>query len=377
MADPILHIKDSYYFEVPKVLWPAHYESLDELPSHLGFLKREAEEGHHSIDEVNHELSGKIVIPQPFGTLQSFYARESGFAISKFMVIEVAIAALLVLIFTRLAPKVATGRAPKGYFWNMFEASLLFIRDGIARPAIDSHDDHGPGHGDSSHDLGDPATAMGEAQVQSNPGHGTSGHGDHAHAAHGHAAHGHASHVVKHDGDRFLPVLWTMFFFILFCNLFGMLPWIGAPTGSFSVTLAMAGCTFATTLIAGMFKFGPLGFWFNQVPSMDLPLPLAILLKPMIFAIEVLGLCIKHGILAVRLLANMVAGHLVLLAVMGLIVASAEAGDKLLGTYGIVTIISVLGSTLFSLLELFVAFLQAYVFTFLSALFIGAAVHHH
>jgi F-type H+-transporting ATPase subunit a len=67
----------------------------------------------------------------------------------------------------------------------------------------------------------------------------------------------------------------------------------------------------------------------------------------------------------------------VLLAVMGLIVASAAAGEKVFGTYGIVTVISVLGSTAFSCLELFVAFLQAYVFTFLSALFIGAAVHHH
>src|SRR5262245_58743374 len=119
MADAILHIKDSYYFEVPKILWPAKYESLDQLPKTLAFLKHEAEEGHHSIDEVNHELSGKIVIPQPFGTLKSFYAKEHGFCISKFMILEVVIAALLVFIFTRLAPKVATGKAPKGYFWNM------------------------------------------------------------------------------------------------------------------------------------------------------------------------------------------------------------------------------------------------------------------
>jgi F-type H+-transporting ATPase subunit a len=348
MADPILHIKDSYYFEVPKVLWPAKYKSLDELPSTLGFLKHEAEEHHASIDDVNQELTGKIVIPQPFGTLKSFYAKDSGFCISKFMVIETVIALLLVAIFTKLAPKVATGLAPKGYFWNMFEASLIFIRDGIARPAIDSHDEHDHSH-HTPHD-----------QEQEEYGHG------HIHGK-----------VHAHDGDKFLPVLWTMFFFILFCNLFGMLPWLGAPTGSFSVTLALAACTFATTIIAGIFKFGPIGFWKNQVPSMDLPLPLAIFLKPMIFAIELLGLCIKHGILAVRLLANMVAGHLVLLAVMGLIVASAEAGEKLFGTYGVVTLISVLGSTAFSCLELFVAFLQAYVFTFLSALFIGAAVHHH
>ena len=93
-----------------------------------------------------------------------------------------------------------------------------------------------------------------------------------------------------------------------------------------------------------------------------------------LFLIEILGLCIKHLILAVRLLANMVAGHLVLLGIMGLITAAASAST---GTWATVTVISVLSATLFSVLELFVAFLQAYIFTFLSALFVGAAVHHH
>ena len=153
-----------------------------------------------------------------------------------------------------------------------------------------------------------------------------------------------------------------------------MVPWAGSPTASFSVTLALAGVTFLTVVVAGMLKFGFLGFFGNQVPSMDLPLPLAILLKPMIFAIEMLGLCIKHLILAVRLLANMVAGHLVLLGIMGLISAAATYST---GLWATVTGISVVSCTLFSILELFVAFLQAYIFTFLSALFIGAAVHQH
>lgn len=347
MANPILHIKDAYYFEVPKALWRADYKSLEELPPTLDFLKKEVADshGHFTIADVNRELSGKIVIPQPFGRLQSFYAAESGFCISKFMVIELMIAGLLVLIFSRLAPKIASGKAPKGYFWNMFEATLMFVRDGIARPAIDSHDEHDHSH----HTPGD--------QPQEEYGHG------HVHGA-----------VHHHDGDKFLPILWTMFFFVLFCNLFGMLPWLGAPTGAFGVTLALACCTFATTLIGGTLKFGVIGFWKNQVPSMDLPTPIAIFLKPMIFFIEVLGLVIKHGVLAIRLLANMVAGHLVLLSILGLIMGVATAGNLL---YGSVSIASVVGSTLLSLLELFVCFLQAYVFTFLSALFIGAATHQH
>lgn len=121
-------------------------------------------------------------------------------------------------------------------------------------------------------------------------------------------------------------------------------------------------------MVRGRFKFGPVGSWLNQVPSMDLP-PLAVVLKPMIFAIELLGLCIKNGILAVRLLGPVT--NFVFLAVLGLIVASAQKGQAVFGTYGVVTTISVLGSTAFSCLELFVAFLQAYVFTFLSALFIA------
>ena len=105
---------------------------------------------------------------------------------------------------------------------------------------------------------------------------------------------------------------------------------------------------------------------------MGLPLPLAIPIVPMLFAIEVMGLFIKHAVLGVRLVANMVAGHLVLLAIMGLAVAAAESAN-----WPITAVISVVGSALFSCLELFVAFLQAYVFTFLSALFIGSAVHQH
>jgi F-type H+-transporting ATPase subunit a len=259
------------------------------------------------------------------------------------MILEVVLAAILFFIFTRLAARLRNGDPAKGRFANLFEAMILFVRDQIARPAIDSHDHHDEDHG----------------------------HGD----AHGHEPSGHAHAAVsKHDGDRFVPLLLTLFFFVLGCNLLGMVPWAGSPTASFSVTLALAGVTLATVVVAGMRKFGFLGFFGNQVPSMDLPLPLAIVLKPMIFAIEMLGLCIKHLILAVRLLANMVAGHLVLLGIMGLITAAASYST---GLWATVTGISVVSCTLFSLLELFVAFLQAYIFTFLSALFIGAAVHQH
>ena len=119
---------------------------------------------------------------------------------------------------------------------------------------------------------------------------------------------------------------------------------------------------------------GPVGFWLNQIPSMDLSFAIAIVIKPMIWVIEVAGLMIKHTVLAIRLLANMVAGHLVLLSIIGMAMGAAVGGGAM--AYG-VTPVAVIGATCIGMLELFVAFLQAYVFTLLSALFIGASMHHH
>src|SRR5581483_6331036 len=133
---------------------------------------------HATVADFNRDLDGKILIPQPFGTQKNLYEMEPGnFGISKFMVIETFIALVMILVFTRLAARMRHGDPPKGRLWNFFEAALLFLRDEVARPAIDSHDSHG-------------------------------------HDAHGHDEHGHAKKIV-HDGDRFVPLLWTTFFFVL------------------------------------------------------------------------------------------------------------------------------------------------------------------
>lgn len=309
-ASPVLHIKDSYYFDVPKILWRHNYTSLDEVPPFLRQAHPDATPA-----DFNKALAGKILIPQPFAELKNLYEKKSGFAISRYMLIEVVVGLLLIWLFSRLAVRMRSSVRPVGKSWNALEAVLVYIKDNIAEPAI--------GH---------------------------------------------------HDAHRFLPFLWTVFFFVLTCNLFGLLPWVGAPTSSFSVTLALAGLTFATVLIFGSLKFGPIGFWLNQVPQMDLPLPMALLLKPMIFLIEVLGLGIKHGVLAIRLLANMVAGHLVILGILAMAFSIEGARSS---SWPVAAPIAVLGVAAFNFLELLVAFLQAYIFTFLSALFIGAAVHHH
>ena len=268
---------------------------------------------------------GHLAIPQLIKQSEPILTIKTGFApideriqpfdlaLTKFMIIELVAAIFVALAFIWLAAALSKGRAARGRLANLFESMLLFIRDEVARPAI--------GH---------------------------------------------------HDADKFLPLLWTIFFFILGCNLMGLVPWLGSPTGALATTGTLALVTFGTVVGAGMAKMGPIGFWTGQVPHMDLPLPLAILLKPMIFLIEVMGMFIKHFILAMRLLANMMAGHLVLAVIIGFIAAAAGS----VAWWGVAPA-SVLGATALNLLELFVAFLQAYIFTFLSALFIGMAVHPH
>ena len=269
-------------------------------------------------------MGGKVEIPQiyhgePIATIGIGFKpiddRIEPFElkITKFMVLEAIAALVLIVLFSWLASRLKRTDRPKGALTNALEAMIVFIRDDVARPAIGGH-----------------------------------------------------------DADHFMPYLLTIFFFVLSLNLFGMLPWAGSATGALATTGALAFLTFLTVVLSGMAKLGPVGFWVGQVPHMELPFVLSIALKPMIFFIEVLGMGIKHFILAMRLLANMMAGHLVLAVVMAFIAASAAS----MAWYA-VTPASLLGAVALSLLELFVAFLQAYIFTFLSALFIGMAVHPH
>jgi F-type H+-transporting ATPase subunit a len=236
-----------------------------------------------------------------------------GFHITKYMVLEVVAAAVMLAIFIPLGRRIATGRPLRGRFWNLFEVMLVFVRDEVARPAIG-----------------------------------------------------------RHDAQRFMPFLWNLFFFILIVNLIGMVPWMGSPTATLGATGAVAIVTFCVVVGAGIAKFGPVGFLRGQIPHLDLPWPIGIPLKFMIFGIEMLGLVVRHIILAMRLFANMFAGHLVLAVIVGFIALAAQSWLW----YGVMPV-SVFGATAMSMLELMVAFLQAYVFTFLAALFIGMAVHQH
>jgi F-type H+-transporting ATPase subunit a len=181
------------------------------------------------------------------------------------------------------------------------------------------------------------------------------------------------------EADRYVPFLWTLFLFILFNNLLGLVPFCGSATGNIYVTIGLALCVFFAIHGSGIRKMGVGPYLSAQWPHIDVPFGLGYVLKPLIFALEWLGVLVRNAVLAVRLFANMFAGHVVLATILIFIYT---AGHLYLDTpavhwplWGSVAVLSVLGQLALSLLELFVAFLQAYIFTFLTAIFMGMAMH--
>lgn len=164
------------------------------------------------------------------------------------------------------------------------------------------------------------------------------------------------------DGDRFLPFLVTAFFFILFVNLFGLVPWAATATGNVAVTLALATFTFFITQYAAIRAQG-LGAWLKHLTGGVHPALWAIMIP-----VEILGLFTKPFALTIRLFANMIAGHIVILSLLGLIFALGSP---------FVAIGSVPMALAIFALEIFVSFVQAYIFTLLSSLFIGQGLVHH
>ncbi len=172
------------------------------------------------------------------------------------------------------------------------------------------------------------------------------------------------ANIGKKDADRFVPYLASAFFFILFMNLLGLVPWMATATSNVSVTVGLALFTFVITQYAAIRAQG-VGGWLKHLTG-GVPASLA-WLWPIMIPVEILGLFTKPFALTVRLFANMVAGHFVILALLGLIFSISIA----------VAPVSVALAIAIFLLELFVAFVQAYIFTMLSALFIGTGLAHH
>jgi len=236
-----------------------------------------------------------------------------GFGITKYTLLMVLASIIIMAIYIPLAKKIRTGEAPTGTFWNLFESILVFIRNEVAKPYIGA------------------------------------------------------------DADRYVPHLWTVFLFVLTCNLLGMFPFMGSPTASIAVTGVLAFLVFIFIHVASAVRFGFLPHMVSFAPHMDMPLAMKIGIWMMLWPIEFVGLGLKCFVLAVRLFANMFAGHMVLATILLFIPAVSHTGP---GLEWSVTVGSVIGVLALSMLELFVAFLQAYLFTFLTALFLGGVLEH-
>ncbi|MCY3488052.1 MAG: F0F1 ATP synthase subunit A [Bacteroidetes bacterium] len=232
-------------------------------------------------------------------------------SVTKHLVFALLASGILLAIFVRLANRYKRGigrtSAPKGSVQNLFEILVIFVRDEIAVPSL------GKGH-----------------------------------------------------YQRFLPYLLTAFFFILTCNLLGLVPFGATATSNLNITAVLATFTFILTQVNGSRDHWRHVFWPPGMP---------VLVKLLLIPTEIMGLFIKPLTLAIRLFANLTAGHLVILSLIGMIFTFTNLFGEVVG-YGVVPFS--LGFTLFVMcLEVLIAFIQAYIFTILSALFIGMAIAEH
>jgi F-type H+-transporting ATPase subunit a len=171
------------------------------------------------------------------------------------------------------------------------------------------------------------------------------------------------------EGRRFAPLIFTLFIFVLACNLLGLIPWIGAftPTSHVVVTFGLAMIVFVTVLIVGFWRHG-LHFF-----SLFWPKDSNIFLGAFVFVIEFLSFLTRPFTLAIRLFANMTAGH-VLLKVFGTFVVTLGSFGALPYVFGILP----LGVTIaLTALEVLIAVVQAYVFALLASLYLNDAINLH
>jgi F-type H+-transporting ATPase subunit a len=173
---------------------------------------------------------------------------------------------------------------------------------------------------------------------------------------------------VGHHGQGFAPFILTLFFFILFANLLGLIPYGSTATGNISVTATLAIITFVVIEISGMRALGAgylntIVYWPHDMPLV-MKLPMTIIMTP----IEIIGKFTKPFALAIRLFANMTAGHIVVLALLGLIFTFRSYA---IGVAPLLMAVAIM------MLELFVAFLQAFIFSLLASVFIGQIREAH
>ena len=239
--------------------------------------------------------------------------------ITKYVLLQMLVATAMVALFIPMAAKMRGGQPVRGRFWNMIEAILVYMKDSIIVPAIGSPKEAAP----------------------------------------------------------YVPYLWTLFFFVLFCNLLGMVPWMGTATSAITVTATLAVCTFIIVTTTGIVRHGPIGFWTGMVPHIEGkvgPINLSMVMGPFLFVLEIFSFFLKHCTLCIRLMATMFGGHLMLAVFFAFIPMAAGTA---LYVFLPVVVMSLFAALAVSFLELLIACLQAYVFTFLTAIYIGLSIHQH
>jgi F-type H+-transporting ATPase subunit a len=294
-----------YGFSLPVIIWDNGLHVFSSSKFNHGHTVAESNGNYYVI---NHH-DGKIYRTDATGTITEdektghpTNVRPLDFSITKTVVSIFAAALLMLWLFSSLAKSYAKNGGIASGAGRIFEPLVVYIRDEIAIPNI------------------------GEKHYR-----------------------------------KYMSYLLTIFFFVLFLNIFGLTPLGINATGNLTITFSLAILTFLITNLTANRNYWGHIFWMPGVPK-----PMRIILAP----IELLGVFIKPFSLMIRLYANIFAGHIVLMSIIGLMfIFKSWIGSSL--SFGL--------SFVLSILEILVAFLQAYIFTMLSALYFGSAVeeHHH
>ena len=300
---------ESWGFPLPVILLDEGFHVFSSAKFHHG---KEVAESNGKYYVINHH-DGKIYRTDASGAITEneetgfpTNVRPIDFSITKTVVSIIGAALLMLFLFSSLAKSYAKNKGIASGPGRIFEPIVLYVRDEIAIPNI------------------------GEKKYK-----------------------------------NYMSYLLTIFFFVLFLNIFGLTPLGINATGNLTITFSLAFLTFLITNLTANKNYWGHIFWMPGVP-----VPMKIILAP----IEILGMFTKPFSLMIRLFANITAGHTV---VMGLIAIAFLMKEEL--TAGGATVVSLALSIFIMFIEILVAFLQAYIFTMLSSLFIGMAVqeHHH
>lgn len=253
----------------------------------------------------------------------------AGYQITKFHIFLALAAAFVAVSMIWIGKKMASGENPRGKLWNAMESLLYFVREKIAKPGL------------------------------------------------------------HEEADKYVPFLTALFLFIFVINLLGMFPFFGSATASIAVTFALALCSFVVIHVSGIKEMGFGKYMTSFIPHVHLEggtamKVLGFMIMVGLAVLEYMTAFIRMAVLAIRLFANMLAGHTALFIILFFIqYVSRPVSDPLGGylheapgwLYYAITPVSVLLSVALSCLELLVAGLQAFVFTLLTSTFIGLAKH--